>query len=87
MDFYPKKIKNNAMRNWPSLRETIRQLKTPLRKDIEVFTDILLQNEEEFKALLPILEIMLTISVSTASCERGFSAMNRQKTSLRTRLG
>ena len=84
--FLPKEDKNNVMKNWPSFRETIRQLKTPLRKDIEVFTDILLQNEEEFKALLPILEIMLTISVSTASCERGFSAMNRQKTSLRTRL-
>ena len=39
------------MKNWPSFRETIRQLKTPLRKDIEVFTDILLQNEEEFEAL------------------------------------
>ena len=32
------------------------------------------------------LEIMCTFSASTAQCERGFSAMNRQKTKSRTLL-
>ena len=34
--------------------------------------------------ILVLVEIM--ISVSTASCERGFSQMNDKKTSLRTRM-
>ena len=36
--------------------------------------------------MLVLLEIMMTISSSTAACERGFSCMNNQKTTLRTTL-
>ena len=33
-----------------------------------------------------LLKIMMTISASTAACERGFSSMNNEKNDLRTRL-
>ena len=39
------------------------------------------------KHVLPIIEIMLTISVSTAIVERGFSHMNNIKSSTRSNLG
>ncbi|KAG1656718.1 DNA polymerase delta subunit 3 [Nymphon striatum] len=41
---------------------------------------------DSLTAILPIINIMLTISPSTAQCERGFSAMNGLKTQYRTSL-
>ena len=40
----------------------------------------------EMGNILILVEIMMVISVSTASCERNFSHMNNEKTSLRTKL-
>ena len=39
-----------------------------------------------YPSLAKVASIALTIPVSTASCERGFSTMNRIKTTLRNRL-
>ena len=39
-----------------------------------------------YPSIAKVASIALTIPVSTASCERGFSTMNRIKTTLRNRL-
>ena len=47
---------------------------------VVVYCDLLKEACAELKTILVMVEIMLTISSSTASCERGFSTMNREKT-------
>ena len=44
------------------------------------------EDHERIKYMLPLVRIMLTISPSTAECERGFSAMNRIKTQSKTSM-
>ena len=38
------------------------------------------ENDPEIKNISVVIKFMMTISASTAACERGFSCMNRQKT-------
>ena len=45
------------------------------------------ENPESFKNFLCLIKIMMTISLSTAVVERGFSHMNLVKSSTRTLLG
>ncbi|KAG1684938.1 Zinc transporter Slc39a7 [Nymphon striatum] len=61
----------------------------PDNKEIETeaYESVLADNQNDsLTAILPIINIMLTISPSTAQCERGFSAMNGLKTQYRTSL-
>ena len=44
------------------------------------------QDRENVKHILPLVNSMVTISPSTAVCERGFSAMNKIKIESRTSL-
>ncbi|MES9884373.1 MAG: hAT transposon family protein [Sedimenticola sp.] len=44
------------------------------------------QDVDHLKNILPLVKIMLTISPTTAECERGFSKMNQIKTDSRTSL-
>ena len=46
----------------------------------------MLQNDEEIRSILILVQLMATISHSTAACERAFYAMNRKKTCLPTSL-
>ena len=48
---------------------------------VDVHQDLLLENDD-----LALIQIMATISPSTAACKCGFSVMNREKTTLRTSL-
>ena len=41
---------------------------------------------EEMGNMLTLVEIMMTISVTTAACEREFSSMNLEKTSQKTQM-
>ena len=41
---------------------------------------------DQFPNLFGLVDLILTIPASTAECERGFSAMKRVKSELRTRL-
>ena len=52
-----------------------------------VFRDMLLMPPESCKKFMALIEIMMTISMSTAVVERGFSHMNIVKSSTRTLLG
>ena len=52
----------------------------------EVFWCSLLENPTEQKNILLLLQIMMTISISTATCEKVFSKLNIEKTSLHMRI-
>ena len=46
----------------------------------EIYGEVLKENDSDLKNKNVLVNLMLTISPSTAACERGFSWMNRQKT-------
>ena len=56
------------------------------KKFVRIYTDLLREGREHRKHILVILNLMLVISASAATSERGFSKLNIEKTSLRTRL-
>ena len=74
--------------------------KDEIEKLVDLFEPMLTKEEHEnalnqwldyndkdcIKYILPLVNIMLTISPSTAECERGFSTMNRVKTQGRTSM-
>ena len=49
-------------------------------------THIRIENDEKIQNILVIIQIMATISPSTAASQCEFSAMNKKKTSLHTSL-
>ena len=49
---------------------------------IDVYRDLLLENDEEIQNIIVLIQLMATISPSTTACEYRFSAVNREKTSL-----
>ena len=53
---------------------------------VDVYRDLLLENDEEIQIILVLIQWMTTIWPSTAACECRFSAMNKEKTSLHTSL-
>ena len=58
-------------------------------KDITTINDVLLEIvplREAFPVLVKLLQIALTIVVSTAECERSFSTLKRTKTYLRSTM-
>ena len=67
---------------WPILRSRITHIHTQPIADM--YQDLLLENDEEIQNILVLIQLIATISPSTAACEceRGFSTMNREKTSL-----
>ena len=67
------------------LKMDVRKLQTSDPK--EVSRDLPQQPPKNFINILPLIEIMLTLSMSTAIVERGFSHMNNIKDSTRTLLG
>ncbi|XP_070550348.1 zinc finger protein 862-like [Ptychodera flava] len=71
-------------REWLFLKMYIR----PLRSNdlLDVYSGLLRLKPNTMLHILKVIEFVLTISPSTASCERGFSNMNNVKTSLRTSL-
>ena len=76
--------KKLASKHWPLFREKVLKLRHSSLLDI--FSDITCRNSEDIRGMIVLLQIMMTISPSTAACERGFSCMNREKTTLRTGL-
>ena len=77
-------VKSLALKQWLIFRN--RLLKFKNEKLVDIFTDVLREKDEDIKDINILLEIMMTISCSTAACERGFSCMNIQKHNLRTSL-
>ena len=69
---------------WPFLRNRIMHIHD--QPIVDVHQDLLLENDEDIQNILVLIQIMATISPSTAACKCGFSAMNREKTTLHTSL-
>ena len=69
---------------WLFLRSCITHIRS--QPIVDVYQDLLLENDDKIQIILVLIQLIATISPSTASCERGFSAMNREKTSLCTSL-
>ena len=67
-----------AVKEWPLFRQKVLQRKDPSKKDLEIFIDIL-ADVTDIEGMALLLKIMMTISASTAACERGFSSMNNEK--------
>ena len=73
-----------APRQWLVFRNKVSRFRTD--EVITVYIDMMREKDEDISAMLVLLEIMMTLSSSTAACERGFSCMNLQKTNIRTSL-
>ncbi len=74
---------------WVALKSRIspRARNTRSGKDVlDVYTDILRIAPSNLDNIAILIKLMMTISVSTAVVERGFSALNRLKTSLRSTM-
>ena len=69
---------------WPFLKCCITHIRTHLM--VDVYWDFLLENDEKIQNILVLIQIMATISSSTAASQCAFSAMNTKKTSLHTSL-
>ena len=66
-----------------------RTLNSKEAKDIVSISDVLLELyplKVAFPIVIKLLQIALTIAVSTASCQRSFSALKRIKTYLRSTM-
>ena len=53
---------------------------------LDLYGDLIKENPQHLQHILVLVQLLLTLSPSTASCERGFSCMNRVKNSQRTCL-
>lgn len=76
--------KSNIMREWTVLKNRLKKQRTDQLS--VVYSELLQAQPDEVKNILPLVNIMVTLSPSTAECERQFSAMNIIKTCLRTNL-
>ena len=55
-----------------------------MHKTLDVFSNILMSPPDDVKDCLVLSDLLITLSLSTAKCERGFSTMNQLKNSTRT---
>lgn len=78
-----------AVDQWLNLKLTVNRVKTQSVLGTYEHVMGLPEDSEEhqkIKSILPIINIMLSISPTTAECERGFSTMNMIKTQGRTSM-
>ena len=73
------------MLQWPSLKASVAKGKH-FKKPREILVDLLCDKPDELKHILVLVEIMMTLSPSSAAVERGFSKMKAIKTSRRNRM-
>lgn len=76
--------KTSIIAQWPALRTRLVRQKASNPND--VFSNLLTSRPDGIKDCVLLLDLMLTLSPSTAKCERGFSSMNQLKSNLRTTL-
>ena len=62
---------------WPFLRSRITHVCT--QPIVDVYQDLLLENDDKIQNILVLIPLMDTMSPSTTACEHRFSAMNREK--------
>ncbi|KAG1651875.1 Acid sphingomyelinase-like phosphodiesterase 3b [Nymphon striatum] len=77
--------RNAAISQWPALNTKISRRQEA--KLLDVYSSLLQSRPDDVCSCLALVEIMLSLSPSTATCQRGFSAMNKLKTDRKTRMG
>ena len=78
------KEKENILDQWPMLRTRLSRQKA--NRAVDVFANLLASKPDDMKDCLVLVDLMMTLSPSTAKCERSFSAMNQLKSNVRTRI-
>jgi len=73
--------KQRIIEQWPILHRLARQ---EMHKTLDVFSNILMSPPDDVKDCIVLIDLLVTLSPSTAKCERGFSTMNQLKNSMRT---
>ena len=53
---------------------------------VDLFANLLASKPDDVKDYLVLVDLMMTLSPSTAKCERSFSAMNQLKSNVHTRI-
>ena len=70
--------KDGAVKEWQELKSFLATQRA--LKPNDVYASLLARNQNDLNNVLVLVKIMITISPTTATCERSFSAMNRLKT-------
>lgn len=79
--FLSEEEKLGIIEQWPILRARLARQK--MHKPLDVFSNLLMSPPED---CLVLVDLLLTLSPSTAKCERGFSTMNQLKNTTRTMM-
>lgn len=75
--FLPNREKKGIIQQWLILRARLAKQRT--LKTIDAFSNRLLSPQEDVKDCLMMIDLLVTLSPSTAKCERRFSTMNQSK--------
>lgn len=82
--------KETICQEWVALKFKIHNIlkhqKTSALRAQAIYKDLMQQNDPQYSNILCMVELMFSLSGSTAVVERGFSAMNIQKNTLRSGL-
>ena len=78
------KEKESILDQWPMLRTRLSRQRA--NNPVGVFANLLASRSDDVKECLVLLDLMMTLSPSTATCERSFSAMNQLKSNVRSRI-
>lgn len=78
------KEQEGVLNQWPMLRTRLSRQKAS--NPVDVFSNLLASRPDDVKECIVLLDLMMTLSPSTAKCERSFSAMNQLKNSIRSRM-
>ncbi|KAJ7363201.1 hypothetical protein OS493_011482 [Desmophyllum pertusum] len=74
------KEQENIVHQWPMLRTRLSRQKA--NNSVEVFSNLLASRPDDVKDCLVLLDLMMTLSPSTAMCKRSFSTMNQLKSNV-----
>ena len=80
------------MREWPLFRQKLLKLKgvhdqsDAKSSSADLYGETLREKDDELENIDILIKLMMTISPSTAACERDFSSMNREKIKSRCNL-
>lgn len=72
--------KQRIIEQWPILSARLARQK--IHKTLDVFSNLLMSPPDDVKDCLVLIDLLVTLSLSTAKCERGFSTMNQLKNSV-----
>ena len=80
-------VKAARREEWPALKTAVKRL-PHCQQGQGLIQELMLEEDrqQDFKNIFMLMEIIFVLPLSTASCERGFSAMKRVKSDWRSKL-